>query len=415
MGSTSEPTGQIDTPEPLRYQQDVLAYLRDNERPLWNWFASHKRRGEYAEAVRMDLLKSTYRLDRGNHRDLYEKARAAASRLGIAAPVTLYQAQQAQSMNVSLAYTPGEAHIVLQGDVQSLLADREFEAMFGHELGHFLLWERWDGSYLVASDLLAALTRDPSADPVHVESARLFGLYGEAYCDRVALQATGDLLTVVSTLIKIETGLKNVSAGSYLAQAAEIFSSSDVKADGLTHPEVYIRTRALQLFDQGAEDTDRAVARMIEGDPGLDTLDLLGQRRVADLTRRLIDRVLSKPWMRTDANLSHARLFFDKYAPPGAGDPSLPTDLKTSDEALRKYYTYVLLDFVAADRALEEAPLAWGLLLAEELGLAELFEKAARKELSLIKKVLQRVRKDAEKTVAAADRELPKPGEGSAP
>ncbi len=39
-------------------------------------------------------------------------------------------------------------------------------------------------------------------------------------------------------------------------------------------------------------------------------------------------------------------------------DPALAEELRTDDQPMQDYYGYVLLDFVTADRDLEELPLA---------------------------------------------------------
>ena len=70
------------------------------------------------EAIRFDLLKSTYRIDRDAQPALYEMADEVAKSLGMEVPVTLYQAQNPQGLNASLAYIPDEAHIVLHGPVR---------------------------------------------------------------------------------------------------------------------------------------------------------------------------------------------------------------------------------------------------------------------------------------------------------
>jgi hypothetical protein len=101
--------------------------------------------------------------------------------------------------------------------------------------------------------------------------------------------------------------------------------------------------------------------------------------------------------MRTESILAHARLFFDNYVAPereqrgGLHDSRLRNDLNTDDPQLQDYYCYVLLDFVTADRDLEELPLAAALTLAEELGLKERFAGIARKELRLRAKQLEKI------------------------
>ena len=96
---------------------------RQKRLDIWQWYASNKVRDEQAEAVRFELLKSTYRLERETQPEIYATAEDVARKLGLDSPVTIYQAQNPQGLNASLAYVPGEAHIVLHGPV-SFEADR---------------------------------------------------------------------------------------------------------------------------------------------------------------------------------------------------------------------------------------------------------------------------------------------------
>ena len=59
---------------------------------------------------------------------------------------------------------------------------------------------------------------------------------------------------------------------------------------------------------------------MIEGPPRLEELDLLAQRRVGRLTRRIVREMLEPGWMRTEPVLNHARLYFPDFALGGDGD-----------------------------------------------------------------------------------------------
>ncbi|TWT94129.1 hypothetical protein Pla108_38410 [Botrimarina colliarenosi] len=195
----------------LLYHAEVREYLQREEAPVWEWFASNRVQKEHAEAVRFDLLKRMYRIGRDSQPDLYRVADAAAASLGVGHEITLYQAQHAEGLNASLAYLPDEAHIILAGPVSTKLNERELQALFGHELGHVLMYEVDDGELLVASQVLAAMTNDRSADTPHFETMRLFDLYQEVYCDRMAARAVdGDTDTVVSMLVKVATGLDTV-------------------------------------------------------------------------------------------------------------------------------------------------------------------------------------------------------------
>jgi hypothetical protein len=397
-------TGSADL-KPLPYHEAIRDYLRTEEAEVWRWYASNKVRAEQAEAVRFELLKSTYRVDRASQPNLYTAAESVAEKLGLAVPMTIYQAQNPVGLNASLAYVPDEAHIVLHGPVAAKLSESELGALLGHELSHLLLWRCADGEYLIVDQMLAALTNDAAAETPHFASARLWRLHNEIYCDRGALAAVGDPLVVVAMLLKVHTQLDEVNAESYLRQAEEIFSQGrgHVRTEELTHPEAFIRTRAVKLWADGDPEADAKIREMIEGRPVLADLDLLGQRRVGGLTRRLVDVLLSRPALQTESVLAHARLFFEDYVPPSdlLEDPALADDLRTADAAMQDYYCFVLLDFVTADRDLEELPLAAALGLSEKLGLRDRFAEIAQRELRLRKKQLEKIDDDKQRLLAA--------------
>jgi hypothetical protein len=264
---------------------------------------------------------------------------------------------------------------------------------------------------MVTEQILTALTHDPLADTPHFASARLLALYNEIFCDRGALMVAVDPLTVISMLLKVETELDDVSPESFLRQAEEVLSHEGIKTEGLSHPEAFIRARAIKLWADQVPDVDRQIELLLEGRPALNNLDLLTQRKVSGLTRRLLDTLLSRRWMQTELVLAHARLFFEDYVPPEdlLEDPALAEDLRTEDRPMQEYYGYLLLDFVTADRELEELPFAAALVLSEKLGLKEPFMEIAKRELRLRKKQLETIDQDKEKLLAKADKESVSP------
>ncbi len=403
MSDTQDSSGKPAL-EPLPYHRKICEYLKKAEAEVWRWYTSNKVRREHAEAVRFDLLKSTYRVDSETQPEIYALAKNVASRLSLEMPITIYQAQNPIGLNASLAYVPDEAHVVLHGAVASKLGDVELQALLAHELSHFALWQQWDGEYLVVDQILSALTLDRLADTPHFASARLFQLYNEIFCDRGSLLAVDDPLMVVSMLVKVSTGLEEVSAESYIRQAEEIFSRGAVKADDTTHPEAFIRARAIKLWCDGDDAADTKIEEMIEGRLALGDLDLLAQAKVSGMTRRLVDVFLSPKWMQSELVQAHARLFFEDYVVPDNAreDPSLGDDIKTDDAQMRDYYCYVLLDFVTSDRDLEEYPLAAALALTEKLGLKDRFAEIAARELRLRKKQLHKIDQDKDNMLAKA-------------
>src|SRR5438105_5560199 len=250
------------SPAPLPYHRSLVEHLRAEEAGLWQWFASSGKREEEAEAVRLDLLKTTYRLDPQSQPGLYEHVSDVRQRMGLTCAVTLYQAQTGTTLNAALAYLPGEAHVILSGPLASVLSENELRALLAHELAHFLLLEDSEGAYLIASDLVRALSADPMAGAAASASARLYSLWTEIYADRWACQVSEDVTAAISALIKTTTGLTEVSADSYLRQADEIFAKTNVRADHVTHPEPYIRARAVRLWAEQGDAAHAEIERM---------------------------------------------------------------------------------------------------------------------------------------------------------
>lgn len=376
--------------EPLAYHVELRDYLKAQERDLWNWFASARAQADYTENLRLELLKSTYRLDAEGHPELYQGVAEAKARLQLDIPVTLYQAQHNPHPNAALYFIPGEGHIVFSGPVLTLLNAEEIKSVLGHELAHYHLWQWKQGDLHIVDRLIQAVAGDPRAAASHEHTARRYQLYTEIFADRGSLCVTGDLLPVISSLVKIQTGLGQVSASGYLKQAEEIFARGDVATEQVTHPEAFIRARALKLWQEQPAEAAAHIARMIEGVTTLEELDLTGQVRQTKNTRRLLEQFLQPKWFQTPTVLGHAKLFFPDFQPAKAKDDAIISEFKQTDSKLREYLCYVLLDFVTVDPELEEVPLAAALVLAQQLDLEAAFEKLAAKEL---KKKVRDVRK----------------------
>jgi len=389
--------------DPLPYQVELRDYLKSRERELWNWFASARAQADFTDNLRMDLLKSTYRLDAASHRELYELVEEAKERLQLDIPVTVYQAVNSPQPNAALYFIPGEGHIVFSGPVLSLLNAEEIKSVLGHELAHYHLWQWDEGDLHIADRLIQAVAGDPRASSSHEQTARRFQLYTEIFADRGSLCVIGDLHPVVAGLVKIQTGLAQVSAQAYLQQAEEIFTKGNVATEGLSHPEAFIRARALSLWHSQRQDSHSHIERMIGGAEALDNLDLIGQAMLTRKTRRLIEHFLQPKWFQTPAVLGHARMFFDDFQPAATRDGFVIEGFQTTDAKLREYYCYLLLDFVIADPELDDMPLVAALDLSRQLDLDGQFEKVAAKELKLKVRDVRKLKEQAAEMLAKAE------------
>jgi hypothetical protein len=388
---------------PLPYHDAIIGWLRAEEPEVWRWACSARAREEHANTVRAELLKETYRLDADAHPELHQRCRTAADRLGLQVPVTLYQSGDG-AMNASLYYLPGEAHVVFAGPVLERLKGAELEAVLGHELAHHLLWALEGGAYHAADRVLDMAINDPRSSASQVQTARLFRLYTEVYADRGGAIACAGLHPAVSALVKTQTGLTEVSAASYLKQADEICVPGTLSTQAHSHPEVFVRSRALRLWCEADAAADAWLASMLQGPLSIGTLDLLGQQALTRLTRRVLAQLLQPAFMRSESMLAHARRFFPDFQPDAVRDQSLPPGVAAASGA-HDYLAVLLMDFAVADRELDDVPLAAALETARWIGVADAFERLVLKELRMPKRQFNKIRQDAAALLQGAEQQ----------
>lgn len=387
-------------PRPVPYHLELCEALRELEPGLWRWFASDEYGEKHAEQVRVELLKNTYRLPRDAHAELYATGDEVARSLELAAPLTLYQAQDAGVMNAGLFFVPGELHVVLQGPISRTLCDLELRALLGHELAHYKLLTEAGGTFHVMNELIEHIVANAQASPSHVQSALRNRRWIELYADRGSLTACNDLHASVACLVKVSTGLETVDAAAYLVQADEVVSKSKRASEGTTHPETFMRALALKKWQEKGAEAEPEIRSLVEGPLEVTQLDLIQQRRFTATTRGLLCQVLRPSWYRTDTNMAHARRFFADFT---LDESELRLEAETMSESMADYFCYVLLDFAAVDRELEDAALAHIIGVADGLGLGERFEELARKELKLTVKAFKELRQRAPDLVRAAE------------
>jgi Peptidase family M48 len=421
-------------PEAHPYQLKVRDFFR-RQTSTWEFFAAARTREAQLIAFQTELLKNTYRFSRESEPALFEKIDRVREQLELGTlPVMAYQAQYANAgndLNASVIYLDQQAHLVFSGPILEKLNEEELLAVIAHELMHVRLYTLLNGDLEVADRIITSIANHRDGEGVYLETARLFKLYTEIYCDRGAYAVLGDPTPVITMLLKLATGLTTVNAESYSRQAEAIFSAEPgTKSDTPTHPENFIRTRALRLWHEQGEAATAAISQMIEGLPDLDRLDLFTQQQLSDLTREFLQEYLRPAWIRSTLVMALEQQYFqtsgktceraanaansvfgqDGGSADSASGNSMPEPAQLQETIaglhpdIRTYFGYVLLDFALADPSLEDMPAGRAFEFAAEMQLSDVYDTICKKELQLNdKKWLQHKQK-----VQKAYAELPK-------
>lgn len=385
----------------LTYHLQVKDHFKQQTK-TWDYFCIDKNKEEQLRAFKTELLKNTYKFDPVAEPRIYDKLTLAQNKLGLEnLPVTVYQSQHSEELNASIVYLNKEAHIVFTGPVLKLLDEDELLAVLAHELTHVKLYSMLNGDLEVADRIVTAIANNYNTEPSYYETARLFRLYTEIFCDRGAYTVLETTEPVITSLVKLVTGLETVNASTYVKQANEIFAEdSAVKTNGISHPENFIRAKAIQLWHEKKEDADADIIKMIEGSANLDRLDLFQQKSLTQLTREFLQLYLKPNWFRTTLITSLAKQYFPDFFWDSTIvlDESFIAKITASDASIKEYLACVILDFAMADNAIDDVSSGWSIEFAENLQLKEQYDELLKKELKLSEKKLQEYKK---KTTAA--------------
>ena len=387
------------------YQLTMRDFLKREEPASWSWFSELDKQKKVTDSVRVDLLKSTYRLDRMEYAELYASAQDILTQFALDIPFTIYQAQGNHETSAALYYLPGEAHIVFFGKTLDLLNHEELKAVMAHELSHYLLWQDQENELFIADQLLNAMANDPRAENAHLLSARRFQLFTEIYADRGALHIMKNKEIVVQALVKIMTGLSSVSGSTYLKQSEEIFATSSVITEGISHPEAFIRARALALSESNDMNFEAEIESMICGEMNLDELDLLNQNQLATETQCLLLQITEPAWIAKN-ELFHNRLSLYANEEIQTRVPPTASLADYKHKSVREYFVYLMLDFVALDNELQDAVALHCYDLALKYGWDKLFLEKYLKECKITKTQWNKTLKEKTKILQDASQEL---------
>jgi hypothetical protein len=369
--------------EPLAYQHDVIAYLQSEERHAWEWSASGAVTQE-VEQIRDAMLRDTYRLGEAGHPQIFEACRTAMTRLGIEAPFTLYQANDG-SMNASLINVPDEIHLVFYGPILEKLDQNELLALMGHELSHYLLWSMGEREHYRASRVFDHALSYPDTKSSHRETARLLSLYTELFADRGAAVAAGDPGPAIAVLVKVMTGLTHVDPEAYLQQAREVETKGG-KSQAVSHPEIYLRARALQLWWESKPEFATWLGQHLHGPLSIEALDLMGQGKLTRMTRAFLARFMADVEDSSDEITTQLRAVFPDFG--RQEEPLLDLaeiGAERIDDATRDYFVALMFDVAMADRDATDAVMLVAAKTAAEIGATDRLTGALRRDLKWTK------------------------------
>lgn len=370
--------------EPFSYHKKLKDHFKSRKK-TWDWFSGEKLKEQQIQEFKTNLLKNTYRMDREAYPELYESADEICKKLSIDATVSIYQENNSTQYNAGIVAINSEAHIVLSGNLMGLLNKDEMRALLAHELSHYLFYKVDSEEYEVAQRIVLAIANDSRSEDAIIETARIFQLYLELFCDAGSLKVCEDHKVVISTLVKINTGLSQVNPDSYLEQAKEIMKGDKEFSQHHSHPESYIRSLALLLRAESDEEYYDKIEKMICGPLNLSTLDIFEQVEMSELTNDLIQLIVRPKWINTAAVMNLCTKYFRDFSKVENIESveSLAEQIEEPHHSIKDFVCYVLLDFARIDSDLEGLGLGHTLQIAELLSMSSEYEKIIRKELKL--------------------------------
>ncbi|MFT4600726.1 MAG: hypothetical protein ACI857_000902 [Arenicella sp.] len=370
--------------EPFEYHNRLKDHFKSRKK-TWDWFGGEKLKEKQIQEFKTNLLKNTYRMDREAYPELYESADEICMELSIDATVFIYQENNSTQYNAGISAINAEAHIVLSGNLIGLLSKDEMKALLAHELSHYLFYKIDNEELEATQRIVLALANDSRSEDSIIETARIFQLYLELFCDAGSLKVCKDPKIVISTLVKINTGLTEVNPDSYLTQAKEIMKGDKEFSQHHSHPESYIRSLALALRAESNEEYFDKVEKMICGPLNLSNLDIFEQVEMSELTNDLIQLIVRPKWINTAAVMNLCVKYYSSFSKSENIETleSLAEQIEDSHHSIKDFVCYVLLDFARVDSDLEGLGIGHTLQIAELLSLSKEYEKIMRKELKL--------------------------------
>src|SRR6185369_9260468 len=219
----------------------------------------------------------------------------------------------------------------------------------------------------------------------------------ELYADRGAAIAADDIAPAISVLVKTMTGLSAVDPAAYLRQAEEL-EASNAKSIGNSHPEAFLRARALDLWWRKEPDLEVWLEKRLLGPLSIEALDLLRQQELTRLTKGFFARFLGQVEKPSEEILSQVRRFFAKFQ---SGEEALDYQeigAARIDDPTRNYFIALMFDCAMADPDARDHVMLAAAKTAEVIAATDLFKAALKRDLSWTKQMTDRLIARAAKT-----------------
>ena len=109
----------------------------------------------------------------------------------------IYQENNSTQYNAGISIINSEAHIVLSGNLIGLLTKEEMKVLLAHELSHYLFYKIENEEFEIVQRIILALANDTRSEDAIIETARIFQLYLELFCDAGSLEVCGDYKVIM--------------------------------------------------------------------------------------------------------------------------------------------------------------------------------------------------------------------------
>jgi len=377
--------------------------LRRDYAEIWTRFSSEPFPPAANLVLNLDCLTSEH-LEGFTSDDQCERmVSEAAGRLGITVPIQVYLTENISDKGIRVYRDADQAQLIIQADLLSKINEQECLAIIGYELAKITLaaWDR--GDLVHVERLLTRIHLQKEPHPVFIETLRLFQLYRKLFCDRGAWRVCGDLDAVNAAILFTETGeFPNRYEVTSKSEEQDRAHSDNEEPFTPDSSDAISRMVAAELWKQRSPTLDIDIAMKIQGPNSWKRLDVYRQSVAREKTRDLISTLLEPEWMRTDAKLAYAKLFFDDYKYQKPDHQGITDWLEISAKDVKEFVCFTMLDFITAERNLLEPALAYSLQLSARWKLLPLFIEMANRELRLRKTQIKEMADNTEQWIQIA-------------